>query len=49
MDGKMLFISLRPCAHLPGNFERDLFDQSQPELLNLSTLHPRRLLYPIPI
>ncbi|XP_003381528.1 conserved hypothetical protein [Trichinella spiralis] len=21
----------RPCAHLPGNFERDLFDQSQPE------------------
>ncbi|KRZ95965.1 hypothetical protein T08_14983 [Trichinella sp. T8] len=37
----MVAISLyRPCAHLPGNFQRDLFYQSQPELLNLSTLHP---------
>ncbi|KRY56536.1 hypothetical protein T03_12974 [Trichinella britovi] len=40
MDGKMLLISLRPGVHLPGRFQRDLFDRSQPELLNLSTLHP---------
>ncbi|KRZ64138.1 hypothetical protein T08_6018, partial [Trichinella sp. T8] len=37
----------RPGVHLPGRFQRDLFDRSQPELLNLSTLHPHSLLYPI--
>ncbi|KRY50232.1 hypothetical protein T03_7628 [Trichinella britovi] len=38
MDGKMLLISLRLGAHLPGNFQRDLFYRSQPELFR--PLHP---------
>ncbi|KRY04185.1 hypothetical protein T12_7859 [Trichinella patagoniensis] len=37
-----------PSAHLPGRFERDLFDRSQLELLNLSTLDPHNLRYPMP-